>query len=67
MSWDYNPYQHIELIEEGFGWKWICYSCGAEMKLKPTDSLITLKLDWFKHIKESHGQGKRDFKGWSKR
>jgi len=67
MGFNYNPYKHIEIVESDGAWKWICHNCGGDMKRPPTDSLVVIKLDWEKHIRESHGQGKRDFTGWSNR
>ena len=65
MSFDYNPWQHIEIIEDDKE-KIIlhCHGCGGDKELK-TDSISDAFTQARIHIETSHGRSKEDFEGWS--
>jgi hypothetical protein len=75
MSFDHNPYKHVELIqsdEDSNLWFWHCHSCGAdgnrtglvsELPLSETQVIID---DFYAHIRKSHGRNEEDFASWSK-
>lgn len=71
MSFSYNPYKHIEIVEDGKElWSAYCHGCGAV--LKGHDSgLTTLSVfiaNVEAHLKSSHGEGINWWttKEWSK-
>lgn len=79
MSFDYNPFKHVELIQcddEPNLWFWHCHSCGADsyresrsdglrVPLNRTGDLIT---DFHRHIRRSHEFTPEllEARGWSK-
>jgi hypothetical protein len=67
VSWDYNPYKHIELIkdDESERWWWYCHNCGGEGRFMSM-LLADLEQDWLKHIRNSHAQFPDYFEDWSK-
>jgi NADH pyrophosphatase NudC (nudix superfamily) len=68
MSFNYHPYEHIELIHhDDGGWSPYCHSCGAELKTFPsTEPVATFALTIGAHIMKRHGYFYKDFNGWSK-
>lgn len=69
MGFDYDPYKHIELVQDDNGfWGWYCHNCGAESKdyLAQDVPLYVLISQWIMHIKISHRREPEDFEGWSK-
>jgi len=75
MSFSYNPYQHIELLQSDVFkhlWYWHCDSCGADSNRSkyigelPLSQAEDLRKDFFDHLRNSHGRTPEDFAGWSK-
>lgn len=72
MSFDYNPYEHIEVIKDGNGVRILCGSCGGErprrneppLPLTITAEVLFNAMDH--HLLTSHKRTKDDFTGWSK-
>lgn len=72
MSFDYNPYKHIEIISSTnptggiIGWCWYCHSCGAvghrNLGIVIVDKLYEQYKD---HLKKTHKNDTEDyFKDW---
>lgn len=73
MSFDYNPYEHIEVIKRTEDTVAInCSSCGGErpkhfMPGLPMDTPIAeLFAIMAEHIATSHKRSREDFASWSK-
>lgn len=81
MSFNYNPYKHMELVVDdeteeliekdyvvGTGWKWHCHGCGADSKQSwsSLEDMLTVIKDYFAHILKSHARKPEDFDSWSK-
>lgn len=68
MSFDYNPYRHIEVVRKT---KYspvhlYCHSCGKEWGDWTTQVTASILFDAMAtHVKESHARTEEDFKDWS--
>jgi hypothetical protein len=68
MSFDYNPFKHIELVETEEGKKVVlhCHSCGWNSSPIPWGRSISEAFAIAKkHIESSHRRTEADFIGWS--
>ncbi len=68
MSFDYNPYKHIELVEEKGYWSWHCHGCGGDSEYDwdpDHDYLQPIIDDYRKHLLNSHKRTPEDFENWS--
>jgi len=79
VSFDYNPYKHMEIVlieTEGetskgrgpiSGWTWHCHSCGGHGNIlrEEFESLQIIFVEWQLHISQSHGYPPEFFKDWS--
>ena len=72
MSFQYNPFNHIELIradDKNDGWIWYCHSCGADSARLSTPcitwDLTTLYANFRTHILTRHAMTEEDVKDWS--
>lgn len=68
MSFNYNPYRHIEVIKRTTDGPYIlyCHACGADVaEYVHTVSVGELFRRIAVHIKESHKRTPEDFQGWS--
>jgi hypothetical protein len=68
MSFDYNPYEHIELVrQEDGGWSPYCHSCGAELRsFLPSEPISSFVFEIGVHVLTSHKRDHEDFAGWGK-
>lgn len=72
MSFDYNPYEHIEVVTKDDGFIIHCHSCGGDRPKPPegplpADTPISYLFNLMaRHVLESHGRLPIDFAGWSK-
>lgn len=68
MSFDYNPYEHIEIIRFDDGVGWYCHSCGGESKehWAFTTPVAEIMSSYFQHVTNSHQRKPEFFKDWSK-
>jgi len=64
MSFMYNPYLHIEVIETNKTYQLLCCSCGGVIPLDSTMLLPELFNRQARHIRYSHKLEPDDFKGW---
>lgn len=71
MSFDYNPFRHIEVVEhEPDHFSWYCHGCGADSHRKGTTystvtSIGTVFSAFKAHIRNSHGRTEEEMKDWS--
>lgn len=67
MSFSYNPYKHIDLIQhESGGWGILCDSCGGVSYLFTLNSTIKeIFAMQSSHILNSHKRTPEDFVNWS--
>lgn len=71
MSFNYNPYKHIEVIDTGDKIVLYCHGCGAEISewqgndFGLTTHVLALFLAMAQHVKLSHKRTQADFTGWS--
>lgn len=57
MSFDYNPYKHIEIIQEADRYYLYCHGCGGRplsVSLRRSLSLPTLFYTMGDHVRTSH-------------
>lgn len=75
MSFSYNPYKHIELIQRDHDdgrWFWHCHSCGADSDREDRPYFLIsfdlgeLVASFRSHIRNSHNRTEQDFEGWGK-
>ena len=70
MSWDFNPFKHIEVVDDN-GIRVHCHSCGgtrprpSEPGLLPHTPIIELFMIACEHVLKSHGRTEADFETWS--
>lgn len=69
MSFDFNPFRHIEVVledEEDDMWSAYCNGCGAVLKMHSSGEPIGTFIDNIKaHLSSSHDRTPEDMKGWS--
>jgi SAM-dependent MidA family methyltransferase len=67
MSFDYNPYEHIEVLHLPHGnYKLYCHSCGAEWgDFIGAATVRLLFAEMAVHVVKSHGRTRSDFQDWS--
>lgn len=71
MSFDYNPYNHIELVKSDGGVRVHCHSCGGarpkstEAPLSPATTIAEAFRVMAEHVRTSHARTPDDFEGWS--
>jgi len=71
VGFDFDPYRHIEVVQdedESEKWHLHCHSCGAE---KIGDFDVHTKLGELinrsqSHVRLSHQRTPEDFRGWSR-
>lgn len=70
MSFDYNPFKHVELVqsdEDEEMWCAHCHSCGANLKPHHEGNSLDVWLRNIKaHLTVSHERDEEDFATWSK-
>lgn len=67
MSFDYNPFKHIELVQDEHSpqlWYWYCHGCGAEGELHSMH-LNDLYENYREHLIRGHARFPESFEGWS--
>lgn len=73
MSWDYNPFNHIELVRveasnpADDAWIWVCHNCGGEKRDGSSTDLEVLDRSWQEHIVQSHRTSRSQVAGWPDR
>lgn len=67
MSFDYNPFKHIEVLHRPHGnYRVYCHGCGAELGDFIGDvPAKVLFATMAAHIVKSHHRSLTDFDGWS--
>jgi hypothetical protein len=70
MSFDYDPYRHIELVRavnDDTLWRWHCHSCGGGWNSQPEPLCRADRLyRYFQaHLISSHERTPEDFAGWT--
>ena len=71
MSFDYNPYKHIELTKDDDGFINVyCHSCGSEkvnkdVDLIPDGPMGQAFLIMAEHVEQSHNLSRDEVKDWS--
>lgn len=79
MSFDYDPFRHVELIQDDDDphlWYWHCHSCGGDgndprrthPQLEPLCRADRLVMSFFEHVRSSHERTPKELRaaGWSK-
>jgi hypothetical protein len=71
MSFDYNPYKHLEIIVTRRNKKkriveatFFCHGCGHQDNVSSPDVAIIYER-FAKHLTESHHRTEEDFEDWS--
>lgn len=69
MSFDFDPYRHIEIVQpdDATGWTIYCHSCGmVSNDTKEIDAPIAVFIRAMaQHVNNSHARTKKDFETWS--
>ena len=67
MSFDYDPYRHIEVTHDPHGnYKLYCHSCGKHWGDWTGAATIGLFFaEMAKHVAKSHARNREDFASWS--
>ena len=65
MSFDYNPYLHIELVRSSRGLVVHCHSCGGDMAIDEHARISDAFETAARHVRVSHERSRSDFEGWS--
>lgn len=70
MSFSYNPFEHIEVMQDDNDpnlWSAYCHSCGAQLKMHSDETSLKVFIDNTRaHLKSSHDRQPDNFKGWIK-
>lgn len=69
MSFSYNPYRHIEVVEseDKDMWRGYCHGCGKLLHLRSLETpLSQFVQDVQEHVHISHVRTPEDFEDWSK-
>lgn len=67
MSFDYNPFRRIQLVEKDGKWCQYCPGCGdvlREAEFTSDTPIADMLLKNQEHVREMHRRDPEDFRGW---